>query len=471
MNTETKQQNKNQIGWNSRSETMPDGSEVKGKRKSVRTGGWILFDTLTYFLNNWVLNIAASVITAEDGFKYHYNNAVRDGNRPGEEEKPLLFGPLSRWFHGLTVKSENGLKTLWNWVLPGAGKEVGKGENQDRYYFIRKDAIGITNGVFILSFGGHFTTLIAQLLESPKVKPKIVKWLDRNIADPIKRLFGKEVNEETRAAAYEQLEGKLAGKSIASMWKSRVIGILSVIGAMVTIGAADRAANPYRKEEWSSPDEYRSRIGFRRVSHEAVEWINKRNAAGKDRTLFIKHDKYKDFEYDGMKYHEYMAMMTALETAGTTITSGVQTAVLLGRELFGIGPDTSLGKEDGQPAKSKTKQKPQPKVSVDVREPVQERPVDKTRFKGDYRTVKTEEVARKTPETEEKVDMAQKQGAAVEKPVSAESYKRDYKKVDSAELAKRAMKDPESLKTRKGQSYGQGYKANKHKESAAEVAA
>lgn len=343
---------------------------LQASTDKVRTPGWKLFDFLTHWVINWGGNIGASILTAHDTWNYKRNKAIRAGKLKGEE-KNLLLGSVSEWFHAFTERAESKwFQPFWDTLMPGRinknGKDAEKENKDDKYKYTRKQAVGITSGVFILSFGGHLTTLIAQIFETPRIKRRLVRFLDNNVTDPIRKLFGKTPTEEEleeRKAVYHKLDNELAGKSAIGMWGSRFAGIGAVILSMISLGAIDKAI--VKDNPNLTKDENEELRGFGRAPQaifgvaRKIEEKRKEKDPNYDGIDFLKPAKEGEFvDSAGRNYAQFMARMTALEVVGSTITAVTQYTYLMAREFFGIGPKTNVNMSE------KEKQRPVPEITT-----------------------------------------------------------------------------------------------------------
>ncbi len=331
------------------------GNDVVVSTNKVRTPGWRLFDFFAHWVNNYGLNVAASLVTANDSWNYQVNKAIdrykETNGREGfnGEKKRLLLGKASEWLFGTALPwVEKGTSKFWGTVLPKSSS------GEDKYKYVRKQAIGVSNGVILLSFGGHATTLIAQFFETPAIKKRLVRWLDKYVTDPIRKLFGKGPTErelKEREAIYYKLDNELSGKSMIGMWSSRFAGIGMVIISMFTLGLVDKWINPFQYDPNQTPeendkrrDQYEENVGFGRAPQAFFRTVEKLSEAGViKKPAFLEPNKPGQFlDSEGRNKAQYMARMAALEIVGTSITSVTQYLYLMMREFFGVGPKTNI---------------------------------------------------------------------------------------------------------------------------------
>lgn len=311
---------------------MSDENQLEVQTDKVRTPGWKLFDFIAHWAIGWGLNIALSLGVVHDQWNFKRNKAI-DADEFGTEadRKKLAIG----WFHRMTEWVDKYSEKGWAKLLPG------KGTKDDKLKDTREQAQEITTGFFTLSGAGHLTTLMSQIMETPKIKRKLVRWLDNNISDPIRKVIGKGPTEyelKERQAIYHKLDNELSGKSAMGMIGSRIFGIATVIGLTTALGAADRAM--VKPQEGISPEQDKENRGFGRVPQAFFSATKK----FKPDASMLQPAKKGQFTYEGRTYAQYMARMTALEFAGATTTSTTQYLYLMAKEFFGIGVDTNVKK-------------------------------------------------------------------------------------------------------------------------------
>lgn len=349
---------------------LPEHLKVKTTDK-VRTPGWRMFDFVAHWVINWGLNITASIVTAHDMWNYQRNKAIKEGKLEGQERK-LLLGPVSEWFHSFTERAEKKwFQPFWDTVMPGRlikeGENKGQVNKNDKYKYGRQQAVGITGGVFILSFGGHITTLIAQFFETPRIKQRLVRWLDKNVTDPVRRMFGKGPDEhelEERKAIYHKLDNELSGKSAIGMWGSRFAGIGMVILSMITLGAIDKLV--VKDNPNLSKDENETLRGFGRAPQAffaGSRWL-KEKTDGKFSPDYLNPPKEGEFiDKSGRNYAQFIARMASLEVVGSTITAITQYLYLMAQEFFGVGPKTNVADKEEKDAAKKGQKAPKATVA------------------------------------------------------------------------------------------------------------
>ena len=314
---------------------VTEGSIHLGETKKVRTRGWELFDFLVHGVNGLGLNVVFSMLIANDEWRYKRNQAIQDGSFQGEMKNNLVMDK----FHGVNTKIQNGVSNWQGW-----NALVGK--NGDAYY--KDQAIGITNSVLTLSYGGHISTAIAAIMERPAIKTRAVRFLD-NVIDGSRRLVGGKISENEmieRQQVYHKLDTEFSGKSPWGMISSRIVGIGMVIASMVGLAAADRGLNP------KGDDDVR---GFQ---HAAKFFFDKSQSL-KDRPgskfdpAYLQPPKPGDFilkaesksnpgEFKEFTKAQYLARMASLELVGSSITQVVQYGYLMAKEFFGVGANTNV---------------------------------------------------------------------------------------------------------------------------------
>ena len=311
---------------------VTEGSIQLGETKKVRTRGWELFDFFVHGVNGLGLNVVFSMLIANDEWRYIRNQAILDGSYKGVEQK----NPVMDAFHGFNHKIQTGVSDWkgWNALV---NKRTG-----DAYF--KDQAIGITNSVLTLSYGGHISTAIAAIMERPAIKTRAVRFLD-NVIDGTRRLAGKQVNDNElaeRQQIYHKLDTEFSGKSPWGMISSRIVGIGMVIASMVGLAAADRGLNP------TGDDNVR---GFQH----AAKFFFDQSKAVKDRPgskfdpAYLKPPAPGEFvlksKVEGKPEFtkaQYLARMASLELVGSTITQVVQYSYLMAKEFFGIGANTNV---------------------------------------------------------------------------------------------------------------------------------
>ena len=113
--------------------------------------------------------------------------------------------------------------------------------------YVADQVKGIASGVFILSAGGHLTTWLTGLVDSDRIKPHMVRFLDNKVMDPVRKLIGKAPTEKDlhqRKLIYDKMDNEFAGKSEIGMWGSRAAGLGTVVGSMTLLGMGDVLVHP-----------------------------------------------------------------------------------------------------------------------------------------------------------------------------------------------------------------------------------
>ncbi len=346
------------------------------KTDKVRTRGWKLFDVIVHGGINTIGNIVLSLLMVRDRSNYKVNQLVdakfKDGAPPVADEgvftskldvkledkktsylsdipslNPLHWGSqekreANRWsFYDLSDTIDKGSKNFFKNVNEKANLK------EDGFLHNLSNALGkYTGGVLFLSWGGHITNAAMWALESPKIKPRLVRALDTLIDKFVSKPSKERL--ETRAQIYEKLDSDLAGKSAAGVWGARFAGIVSVITAASLTEAIDVSI--------TKADADKSKTGILRVSQGAfggLKYIQEKfneNKAPEDKKIFsaLSTDKT---SVEAARAN-YFADQVVTEFMGTGITSATQYAYLMMRELFGVGPKTNVG--DKKSAKAAT---------------------------------------------------------------------------------------------------------------------
>ncbi|MDG1287280.1 MAG: hypothetical protein P8P30_06905 [Rickettsiales bacterium] len=348
-------------------------ASTKNKSKEVRTSGWWLFDTLVHGGINGVGNIAASLAMVRDRSNYKVNQLI-DAKKNGtkvtdsgvftsklnvseKDRRKSYLSDINIPFLGVKkfnfYEFSNKIDTKSVAFFDYLGE---KGLNKVPVVKNLLEPLGkYTGGILFLAWGGHVTNSIMWLLESPNIKPKLVRAFDKLI-DGFNSLRGQKPTEEElskRAEIYKKLDSDLAGKSVKGVWGARFAGILSVIGVASVAEAIDVAA--------TNADPSKQKTGILRGSQAFFKGAQYHQ--GGARALGYKAD-YGMLSQDKTSVAaaraNYFADQTVTEILGTGLTTSVQYAYLMMREFLGIGPKTNVGDED----KNSTKSKAAPKAPV-----------------------------------------------------------------------------------------------------------
>lgn len=357
----------------------------------VRTFGWQLFDTIVHGFINGVLNIAASIVMAKDRANYNINKAIDGKDNIFGDELDLsntkrrktyltnLFGlnfyEFSDWLDaqfynkdsdGNIRGAEHAAKNEFS------GKQTGLQKKGGIFGWLEGTTVGkipgikqmlkplgkYTGGILFLAWGGHITNSMMWIMESPKIKPKLVKALDR-LADKFRRSKPDEAELKEREAIYRKLDTDLAGKSVKGIWGARFAGIASVIGVAALAEAVDAGITGRYNADGSE----KKQLGILRVSQgvfagarKGQKWYNNRPGTTKKwEPAALSTDKTSVQAATS----SYMLDQSVTEVMGTGITTTVQYLYLMMREFFGVGPKTNLGdakknQEGNEPSKETT---------------------------------------------------------------------------------------------------------------------
>jgi len=367
--------------WASTKEDQKAYSADRVKTDKVRTLGWWAFDLIVHTGLNLFVNIAISVLMVVDRSNYELNRA-KDGLQnkfyavPPENDlqKPLATQAISDQLHQslksgkprrsfldkITIRgkhfynlsdyidgksagffshlefdsADTTAKTFANNLSRGAGKYVG--------------------GILFLAWGGHLTNGTMWALESPNVKPKIVRFLDKKVIEPVRGLFGWKMSEAEQAEQdqiYKKLDGELSGKSGAGVWGARAAGIGTIMGIGAILEATDKTfvTGKYKANE--------SELGLLRVKQLVFG-----SAAFMQGGLNAVRDKKVSYSFLQKPEESVIAAQSSLivgqsavETVGSLITAFVQYMWLMSKELLGFGKDTNVKADKTATAKREKK--------------------------------------------------------------------------------------------------------------------
>lgn len=410
------------MNWAATAQEQAAYTAARVATDKVRTPGWWKFDQIVHSGINGVLNIAASVWMANDRANYEINQAryhnasnnftecdfstenegprrtyldkipVPLANTLNLENKTFNFYGLSDWidrqFYNLSEDKKTGELSLKENTI---GRDYNAIEERGGIFGMAeqgilgkipvvKNVLGplgkYFGGILFLAWGGHITNSVMWLMESPIIKPKAIKFLDKYISDPIRRFNGEHISEAEmleRAEIYKKLDGELRGKSLKGVWGARFAGILSIITFASVSEAIDKAIdNKFFKEkrhtrqeaagqDITNPDYGILRVtqlfyGFARfvqggLNGVGVEW----------NPDFLKKVKPGEKETAKSRKAKYMAAQTAVEMTGTGFTALIQYIFLMGKELFNVGFDTNVKTDfafSNNAAKQSTKPRP-----------------------------------------------------------------------------------------------------------------
>jgi hypothetical protein len=354
------------------------------KTDKVRTGGWVLFDAISHWGVGWIGNAIGAIFVANDRWNYDRNNAFEKNPEKyahvvDKSPRPVRLKHVHKftdWFD--TNISERFTNILFG--APDEAKERQKlieGKRDWRNYF-RRQLKNTSTEVFTLAWSGHLTTLISGILDRPNIKPKLVRFFDNQVVDPVRKLFGKGPSEEEleqRKEIYEKLDNELSGKSGIGVIGARVFGIGMVVSSMTALGLIDKLliADKPVKEVPESPaypkgldslerDTQNLNRGFGRAGQLFFNLANryKNSAAGQKRGFdpnYLRPLKDDQYGYAKGQYvqtkAQYMGRMVALEIVGSFITEAIQYTYLMAKEFFGVGVDTNIKRDKkAEPAKT-----------------------------------------------------------------------------------------------------------------------
>ena len=194
-------------------------------------------------------------------------------------------------------------------------------------------------------------------LESPKIKPKLVRALD-SIIDSFVSKPSKE-RLATRKEIYKKLDSDLAGKSAKGVWGARLTGIASVISIASLAEAADVSMTK------ADPD---GKTGILRVSQGVFGGLkylqDKTNErGGKANFNLLSEDKTSV----QAARDNYFTDQTVTEFMGTGITTATQYIYLMMNEFFGVGPKTNIGDKKKSNGNGNKTVKAKPVASIPTR--------------------------------------------------------------------------------------------------------
>ncbi len=353
---------------------LPEDMQVKGGTDKVRTPGWRVFDFLAHFVVNTVINIGLSVVMVVDraNYKAKKGDFGDVSNHKANDTKTFLtdiplpggkkfnFYEFSDWLdtlfynkddkgkiaekpkgQGFTTKVNSLQKAggVFGWLEEKGGKNI-FGVRQ-----ILKPLGTYTPSILFLAWGGHLTNSIMWALESPKIKPTLVKFFDK-VNDSVRGVFGIKASAEElqeRKEIYAKLDGELSGKSIKGVWGARLAGIATIIGVASVGEAIDNSIMDHKgKKRSDSPGLLRVSEGFFAAAKYHKGGMK---AHGKEfDPAFLSEDS----QSIDAKRAKYITGNTVIEIAGTGITAGVQYVYLMMQEFFGVGPKTGMKDKDAQ---------------------------------------------------------------------------------------------------------------------------
>ncbi|GEM_PF-4608460 len=341
----------------------------------VRTPGWNLFDKIVHFGINFGLNVVGATITAHFMTKHEINKKVKNGEKgyskkdisklPGENIK-IPFSGGSNFYEAYDKFEKSTLKAYHK-----LNKKTGSKVDDDTVDV----AGGITVDVLMLSFAGHITTAMTQLFENDKVKPKLVRWLDKNITDPLRKTFGKGPDAaelEERKQVYDKLDNELSGKSFSGTWGARFFAIGVVIASLFGLRQLDK----FTFGRNSKPEFW----GLNRLKQGVLWSADKGYERQKEGKTGGFTAPWKDPKSTASQsfYAKRMSTLFATELTGSGTTASIQFLYLMAKEFFGIGVDTNTKKkkpkanENTALASNRTDTIPAPQIAAKTEETVEE---------------------------------------------------------------------------------------------------
>jgi len=349
----------------------------------VRTRGWVMFDTLVHGGINGVLNIGASLLMSKDRANDKINKLVdarlKEG-APQVKDSGVFTSKLdvkksdrrttyltnlpslnpqnwfdkekrdnNRWsFYDFSDKINNGSINFFGKVSKAANLK------DDSFLGNLSTALGkYTGAVLFLSWGGHVTNSLMWMMESPRIKPKFVRALDKMI-DGVNNVFGKKLTPEEleiREQIYAKLDSDLAGKSLKGVWGARFAGIANIIAVASLAEAVDVSITGTHDKDGNK----KSQTGILRASQgffKGAGFMQQKIRAKGDQAnwKFLSND---ETSVEAARARDF-ADQTVTEVLGTGITTATQYTYLMARELLGVGPKTNVG--DKKNAKGKNNQ-------------------------------------------------------------------------------------------------------------------
>lgn len=373
--------------------------------KKVRTMGWWIFDGVVHLGINGIGNIAASIFMAIDKTNFEISQKIADPNDPMQaglkrngqpkEYKVVFGGKLPGFMTGFMTKNNpnyeegqrlniyeasNAFKNILKHGknLPDSEKKGGLAWVSKKVPILKSpmDRLGDYAGdVLFLSIGGHVTNLLMWAFETKAVKPKLIRFLDSHVADPIMSFFGKAPTKEDleeRKRIYEKLDNDMSGKSFKGVWGARFAGIGAAIVTFTGLDLIDRGISNLTHGDRQTQSDLRgilrpSRLVLKSKGY-SVSGVPE-NPASAD-------------EYFNIKFY----ILSSTEVLGTLTTTAMQYVYLMARELIGIGPKTNIKNNKDKESDSRETQTSNRPAGVKINGKTVE-----TRSKDDAQTTMTAE--------------------------------------------------------------------------------